>query len=60
MQCTPKQTITFNDFGWDEGMTYKQGKRYKYEELDNSYKVYLGNGYLWFEADEFKLYFNVA
>lgn len=59
LSCTPKATKTFNEDAYDNGMTYRQGKRYNYIIENNKYKVYLGKGYLYFDKDEFNKYFSM-
>ena len=61
MNCTPYKTITFNDDGYDNGMTWKQGKTYNYffDKERNNVQVFLGSGYLFFEQEEFNKHFKI-
>ena len=57
--CTPKETVVFNEntYGWGEGMKYLEGVAYRYEIEAGMYKVYLGQGYLYFTHNEFFKHF---
>lgn len=57
MKCTPRETKTFNQLDYVEGLTFEKGKLYDVELENGKYKVYLnsltsGTGYLWFTLDE--------
>lgn len=54
---SPFDTVTFNENGWDTGVTYTKGIKYKHCIEDNQHKVNIGTGHLYFDNDDFYKYF---
>lgn len=59
--CAPKETVTFNEDGWGNGITFERNTTYPFEHYgdNNEFCVHIGNGYLFFNLQQFRSTFDV-